>query len=92
MRDEVLKVKSSPIKQKFGYPARQSEVVFGDKHEEIYGDGQWVLNVGQAYDMEYVAHTVKPGDVSYMTDNTVPAHRYYISQAYMLDFVASVPN
>ena len=59
---------------------------------KVYGDGQWVLNVGQAYDMEYVAHTVKPGDVSYMTDNTVPAHRYYISQAYMLDFVASVPN
>ena len=57
-----------------------------------YGDNQWVLNVGQAYDMEYVAHTVLPGDISYMTDNTVPAHRYYLSQAYMLDFVASVPN
>ena len=57
-----------------------------------YGDNQWVLNVGQAYDMEYVAHTVLPGEISYMTDNTVPAHRYYLSQAYMLDFVASVPN
>lgn len=59
---------------------------------KTYGDNQWVLQVNQSYDMQFLAHTTQPGDIQYMTDNTIPINRYYPSQAYMLDFVASVPN
>ena len=58
---------------------------------KTYGDGQWVMQVANSYDMQYLAHTTPPDAVQYAVDNTVPVNRYYPSQAYTLDFVASVP-